>query len=113
MNYPKVIMDIAEAVGIKPHRDKYRMWHNVIYIGETAMVFDEVVMRGGYAILPYEESAYIHTPRSYIIEAIQHRAFSLGEFAFGSPNFKPWYKRVGDYPPGYFTHMVGSDVSSL
>lgn len=113
MNYPKVIMDIANAVGIKPHRGKYRMWHNVIYIGETAMVFDEVVMGGGYAITPYEESAFIHVPRSYIIDAVQHRAFSLGEYGSRSGGMTPWYKRVGKYPPGFFTHQVGAGVSGL
>lgn len=110
MNYPKIIMEIAEAVGIKPHRDKYRMWHSVIYIGETAMVFDESVRGGGYAISPLENTnAEFH--KTYAIEAVKARAFSLGEYRGG--HFTPWYKRVGEYPPGYFTHMVGPGVSGL
>ena len=110
MNYPKVILEIAAAVGLKPHRDKYRMWHQVIYIGETAMVFDEVVMGGGYAICPLDER-----PASfkigYVIEAIKNHAFSLGEYSRGS--FIPWNQRIGKYPPGYFTHQVGIGVSGL
>jgi len=111
MNYPKVIMDISKAVGIKPHRDKYRMWHDVIYIGETAMVFDEVVIGGGYAILPYERSAHIHVPYSYIIDAVKNQAFSLGQFGGKKVDFIPWYQRIGKYPPGFFTHQVGIGVS--
>ena len=111
--YPSVIMEIANAVGIKPHRAKYRMWHHVIYIGETAMVFDEVVRGGGHSILPYEKASYLDIPKSYIIEAIQNKAFSLGQFGSRLGGLLPWHERIGKYPPGYFTHKIGSDVSSL
>lgn len=110
MTYPSIILEIAKAVGVKPHRDKYRMWHQVIYIGQTAMVFDEVVMGGGYAITPLEcNRAEFY--KAYAIEAVKNGAFSLGEYRRGI--FTPWHKRIGKYPPGYFTHQVGIGVSGL
>lgn len=106
-HYPKIIQEISKAVGIPPHRDKYRMWHQVTYIGQTAMVFDEAVRGGGYAIIPYENFAAVNLPASYAIEAIQNQAFSLGEYSYHTRKFVPWAQRIGRYPPGYFTHQVG------
>ena len=110
MDFPKIIQEISAAVGVKPHRDKYRMWHHIPFIGKTAMVFDERAKGGGYASTPIEHYDNTSEMQKYAIEAIKHRAFSLGEGKPGRMNFVPWHKRIGKYPPGYFSHRVGIDV---
>lgn len=102
------IQTIAKELGLKVTYRKYRMWHQVPFIGNTAMVVDEVEERGGHAIISNPSQYPREIDARFIIEAIQSNAISLGRvqirgFKYG---FTPWYGLIGDYPAGFFSHKV-------
>ena len=107
----KLLKNIADNLNMKLTYGKYRMWHHVPFIGNTAMVVDAIEKGGGYRILPVNAFPAKLTP-FYITSAIMNEAHSLGHMDLrrAGKQFTPWTEHVGDYPPGYFTHQVGNDV---
>ena len=106
------LIKIAENLGARIAYKPYRMWHHVPHIGNTALVLDAIVLRGGYRLVQCESFPPEVTPE-YIEQAVASNAFSLGEMDLRGRDyvFTPWEDRVGKYPAGYFTHKVGDDVS--
>lgn len=96
------------------HYDKYRMWHHVPFIGNTALVVDTIVHGGGYKLLPPQVFDG-RLGEQYISEAVLNNAHSLGEFTLqrNQKQFATWKSRLGVYPPGYFTHRVGADLTQI
>ena len=70
---------------------------------------------GGYRIIGYKQGLPPSLTPQYAENAIRNNAFSLGALDESNPHispvFTPWEKRVGQYPPGYFTHQVGEGKS--
>lgn len=107
---PDIIRQICEEHGYTVTYKTYRMWHNVPHINNTALVVDEYVSGGGQRLLyncyPSEVTSEM------IISAIEADAYSIGRLLrTGKRQFIPWYNLIGDTPPGYHTHRIGSDVS--
>lgn len=103
------LQKIAAEYGLKVQYRKYRMWHSVPFIGNTAMVVDEIERRGGYAIITDPSRFPSVIDCDYIRDAIDHDAVSLGKNAVRNYRyeFTPWHLLIGKYPAGYFTHKVG------
>ena len=104
---------IAKGFGTTITYKRYRMWPHVPHILDTALVMDGIDIRGGYFLLGLGNyKASRHISMKYIIAAIKHHAFSLGEIDTRKPVncFRGWSERVGQYPPGFFTHKVGFGV---
>ena len=115
---PKInlIQKICAERGVKPIYRQYRMLHDVPHIHKTALVVDEFLEGGGQRIIKDPKLFPVELTEEMIIGAIENGAYSLGRFirkgAAGSKaQFIPWYNLVGVYPPGYFTHRLGFDVS--
>lgn len=105
-----------KAIAAKLNRefryDKYRMWHHIPHIGDTALVVDVIVQRGGYKLLP-PQAFDNRLGEQYISEAVASNAHSLGEYDLRNEQrrFATWKSRLGVYPPGYFTRRVGEDLT--
>ena len=116
MNDPNLIRNLCEKYGVKLEYRPYRMWHSVPHIHKTALVIDEYMKAGGHRIITEPQRFPGEVTEDMIKEAIEHNAYSLGRIirngnAGTRETFVPWYNLVGDYPPGYFTHRIGIDVS--
>ena len=100
---------ILELLNAKISYRTYRMWHSVPHIGKTALAVDETVRGGGQRIITRPKDFPPEVTENYILSAVQNGAYSLGGYDCSkrSPVFIPWYDRVGQYPPGYFTHQIG------
>jgi len=102
---------LAARLNREFHYGKYRMWDHVPFIGHTALVVDCTVHGGGYKLLPPQVFDNRIGER-YITEAVLHSAHSLGEFSLrGGRHFDTWKVCLGKYPPGFFTHRVGEDLT--
>lgn len=116
MNDLNLIRNLCEKYGVKLEYRPYRMWHSVPHIHKTALVVDEYMKAGGHRIVMEPKHFPSAVTEDMIKEAIEHGAYSLGRIIYhGTTNrrytFIPWHNLVGDYPPGYFTHRIGIDVS--
>lgn len=102
------IQSIAKELDMKITHRKYRMWHQVPFIGETAVVVDEIEIRGGHAIVTNPKRFPPLIDRQFIVDAIRNDAISLGKIQLKDYryDFSPWYNLIGHYPAGYFTHMI-------
>lgn len=106
------IRKLAAELGEKVRYGKYRMWHQVPFIRNTAIVVDEVERRGGHAIITDPKKFPSLISIKFIREAIENDAISLGRnqprnFRY---DFAPWYNLIGNYPAGFFTHRVGDNI---
>lgn len=103
---------IAEKLGREFHYGKYRMWRDVPFIGNTALVADVIAPGGGYALLSLRSMEHRIT-MAYLLNAIRHDAHSLGLYDMRRKKhvFTTWLENLGKYPPGYFTHRVGEDLT--
>lgn len=102
---------LSEKSGKPIHYEKYRMWHGVPFIGDTAMVVDETVPGGGQRIIMPPMIFPEQVTEEYALAAIKNHAYSLGDYYVRkfSTDFIPWDERTW-YPPGYFTHKIGDDL---
>ena len=110
---PEMFRQIAAKLGAPITKKRYRMWHNVAHIGRTALVVDCIVEDGGFAIIDMNHGLPREVTRDYTEAAIRAGAFSLGllDLRFGCV-FTGWDELPVDYrPAGYYTHIVGDDVS--
>lgn len=106
------VCEIGKILNIKPHYGKYRMWHSVPFIGNTAFVIDETVPGGGQRLI-HADDFPDHITNEYIIDAIHNNAFSIGALErkrTGGRIFTPWYSRK-TFPSGYYTHSIGKGSS--
>lgn len=103
---------IAESLGKTFRYDKYRCWHRVPFIGNTAIVIDETVERGGQRLIyPNTDRFPVVLDENYIAKAVNAESISLGSYVVTkkSANFIPFERRTG-IPSGYYTHKIGQDV---
>ena len=100
---------IAASLGEKIRWKKYRMWHEVPHVRNTALVVDQTIPRGGQYLLRSSPYFPARITEAYVRDAIRHDAYSLGRLTERG-HFIPWNELVGDYPPGYFSHRIGEDV---
>ena len=105
---------LAARLNREYHYETYRMWHHVPFIGKTALVVDTVVRGGGFKLLP-PQAFGTRLGERYIADAVMNDAFSLGEFNLNGKkkSFATWRSRVGQYPPGFYTHWVGPEPEKL
>lgn len=113
---PNIIQKICAEHNFKVTYKTYRMWHDVPHINNTALAVDEYVDGGGQRIITNPKDYPKELTEEMILDAIQNGAYSLGRFSRKSPirgsaMFTPWQDVANDYPPGFFTHRLGSDVS--
>ena len=111
-----IIQKICSEHNFKITYKPYRMWHSVPYINNTALAVDEYMEGGGHRIITNPKHFPEQLTEAMILGAIANGAYSLGRYTRKGlmdvkSVFTPWSDIVGDYPPGYHTHRLGSDVS--
>ena len=103
---------IAESLGKSFRYGKYRCWHRVPFIGNTAIVIDETVERGGQRLIYPDMGRFSHIfYESNIVKAVNADAISLGSYIITKKKrtFVPFNRRT-EIPSGYYTHKIGQDV---